>query len=244
MPEDFYGANAEWYAALVAGWREETDAAVRSLLGPIDGGDVVDVASGVGACLPLLRDLGAEQIFAVEPSRSMRAGLMTTVARDTDLLARTTVITSQIPEALEELPPRWSAGVMLNAIGHLSDDARVMLWTTLRDRLVPQGRFVISLQPPEAVTTIPWTDFGTVHIGRRAIRTRGRAEPLDMTRVVWTMEWCLVDANGEVLEERTATHPWRALSHGDLIFEAGEHGLGTVGTTPPEGPFIAFGRRH
>ncbi len=32
MDEDFYGNNAEWYAALVAAWQEPTEAAIRALI--------------------------------------------------------------------------------------------------------------------------------------------------------------------------------------------------------------------
>ncbi|MBK7821969.1 MAG: hypothetical protein IPJ61_13085 [Tessaracoccus sp.] len=123
MTEDFYTDNAEWYAALVAGTRGELDAAVRDLLGPLPGGAVVDIASGVGSCLPALQDLGAERLFAVEPSRAMRAGLMTTIAHDPELMSRTTIVPMAFPQALEHLPSQWSAGIMFNAIGHLEDRA-------------------------------------------------------------------------------------------------------------------------
>lgn len=228
MAEDFYAANSEWYAALVASWQSDSSSAVSSLLGAIDGGDVVDIASGVGTCLPLLRRLGAERLFAVEPSASMRAGLMTTIACDPDLMRRTTVIAAPVPEAVKELPARWSAVVMLNALGHLDDETRVSLWATVRERLRPGGRFILSLQPPESVMTIPWTDFGTVQIGERRLTTRGQAEPLDDAHVLWTMEWSLTDAADKLLEKRTAHHPWRVLSRTQLSEEAAGWGLATV----------------
>lgn len=106
MAEDLYAANSEWYAALVASWQDESNRAVSSLLGRIDGGAVVDIASGVGTCLPLLHRLGAERLFAVEPSASMRVGLMTTIAGDEDLMRRTTVIAAPLPDAVDELPGR------------------------------------------------------------------------------------------------------------------------------------------
>lgn len=230
MRDDFYADNAEWYGALVAAWQEGTETGVRALLGTISG-DVVDIASGVGSCLPLLRGLGAERLFAVEPSQSMRAGLMTTVASDSDLMARTTVIAAAFPDALDQLPPQWSAVVMLNAIGHLDEENRGRLWSALRDRLVPGACFVVSLQPPDKVTAIPWTDFGTVRVGEHRLQTRGRAEPLDDARVVWTMEWSLRDAAGQILVTRSATHAWWALSRADLTAEAAARGL-----TPVDGP--------
>ncbi|EWS82149.1 methyltransferase [Brachybacterium phenoliresistens] len=240
MSDDLYTANAEWYAALVAPWQESTASALRSALGPLQG-DVVDIASGVGTALPVLRELGAARLFAVEPSASMRAGLMTTIAGDPTLMRDTTVVPSGVPEALDRLPPRWDAAVMLNAIGHLDDDARMHLWAALGGRLRPGGRFALSLQPPGTVTAIPWTDFGEVAIGENRIRTRGRADPLDGTRVTWTMEWSLLDAHGDLLERRRASYPWRALSREVLVREAAARGLRAVGPAP-DSPLLALER--
>lgn len=225
--DDFYAANSEWYPALVAAWQSDADAAVDSLLGPVDG-DVVDIASGIGSCLPLLRRKGATRLFAVEPSSSMRVGLMTTVAADSDLLRHTTIVASPFPEALSHLPDRWSGAVMLNAIGHLGEEERAMLWTSAGERLTPGGRLVITLQPPASVTAIPWTDFATVEIGEHRLITRGRAEPLDDTHVEWNMEWTLTDDAGAIVDRRTASHRWRVLNRSQIFAEAGEHGLKPV----------------
>lgn len=97
MVEDFYSSNAEWYPALVAAWQGHTASAIRNLVGPLVGGDAVDIASGVGSYLPVLHDLGAGRIFAVEPSGSMRAGLMTTIAADPGLMRRSTIVPAAFP---------------------------------------------------------------------------------------------------------------------------------------------------
>lgn len=242
MARDFYDSNAEWYAALAAASQESTDAALRTRIGPLTGGDAIDLASGTGSCLPALLGLGADRIFAVEPSRAMRAGLMTTVAGDSELMRRTTIIPAPFPDALKQLPPQWSAAVMFNAIGHLDDDARLELWATLAERLAPGGRFVMTLQPPEKVTAVPWTDFGEVTVGEHRIITRGRAEPFDETRVLWTIEWTLVDRADEVITARTATHSWRALSRRDIAVECREAGLVVIdGDADPA--FVTITRR-
>lgn len=241
MTDDAYRANAEWYAALTAAWLPETETALRTLLPELAGGCVIDIASGIGSSIPILRQLGADRIYAVEPSADMRVGLMTTIARDPDLLARTTIIALPFPEALPQLPQRWRAAIMLNAIGHLSEEARCALWHTAASRLEPGGRLIVSLQPPETVTTIDWTDFGTVNVGTHRLRTRGRADPLDHCRVTWTMEWSLLDASGEVLQRRRAHHDWRVISREELAAEAVAAGLHTIEhDAPPH--FVAFHR--
>jgi len=225
MNEDSYIANAEWYAALVAGQSGLARDAVRTLLGTLRGGDVVDLGSGIGSGLGVLRDLGADRIFAVEPSRAMRAGLMTTITADPDLMDRTTVIPRNVPDAFAELPRRWSGATMLNVIGHLDDEARRALWLTLRERLLPGAALVLSLQPPATVREVPWTDYGSLRIGERELHTRGRAHPAGTHHVTWTMEWTLTTREGDVLETRTATHRWRILELEELEAETSKYGL-------------------
>lgn len=225
MTTDMYDANAEWYAALVAPWKEDTERTLREALGEFAGGDVIDLGSGIGSSLPVLCELGAERLFAVEPSAAMRVGLMTTIAADADLLARTTIIAGGVPDAFDQLPDTWQAATMLNAIGHLGEDARAALWSALAERLVPDGRFVLSLQPPATVAEIPWTDFGTFAVGTRQLATRGRATVLSETHVEWEMEWSLLDADGAVLETRSARHPWRVLTPDELTAEAEAYGF-------------------
>ncbi|WP_296139792.1 hypothetical protein [uncultured Tessaracoccus sp.] len=225
MSDDFYAVNAEWYAALVAPWRDDADRLLTSTFDRIDGGVAVDMASGVGSALPTLGRLGAQRLFAVEPSTAMRVGLMTTVAGDEALLRSTTVVPAPMPAALDVLPDVWSAAVMLNAIGHLGDDERAALLAGVGERLRPGGRFVVTLQPPEAVTSVAWTDFGAVQVGEHRLTTRGHAEPLDASRVLWTMEWTLTGADGGLLDRRTAHYPWRVLSRAELVEEAAQWGL-------------------
>lgn len=239
---DLYEGNAEWYAALVAPGREATDLAVRRLLGDLRGGDVVELGAGVGTCLPTLRSLGADRIYAVEPSPWMRVGLMTTIGADPDLLARTTVLPGDLATHLDRLPVSWAGIVMLNAIGHLDDDARTHLWCTVADRLAPSGRFVLTLQPPARPTAIPWTDFGVVAVGEHELRTRGRADLAGDHHVDWTMEWSLHDADGDLLDRRSAISHWRTLSAAEAEEEAAAVGLRLVDEIS-EMSALAFGRR-
>lgn len=238
---DFYAHNAEWYGALIASGRAERASVVRHLLGEVRGGDFVEVGAGIGACLATWRDLGAARIHAVEPSPSMRIGLMTTVAADPDLLARTTILAGDLASALVRLPARWAGAAMLDAVGHLDDDARAHLWRTLAERLAPDGRFVLTLQPPAEPTAIPWTDFGAVGVGEHEIRTRGRADPAGERRVDWTMEWSLHAADGELLDRRSAVSRWRTTGADDVVAEASAVGLRLLDQTA-DGTALALGR--
>ena len=242
MADDFYAVNAEWYAALVAPWQDDADRTLSELLGHIDGGVVVDMASGVGSALPMLRRLGADQLFAVEPSAAMRVGLMTTVASDEALMRTTTVVAAPMPDAVATLPDEWSAAQMLNALGHLSDDERAALFEAVGQRLRRGGRFVVTLQPPDHVTSVPWTDFAAVRVGEHRLSTRGQAEPLDESRVLWTMEWSLTNEEGSLIDRRTAHYPWRVLSRAQLAEEADACGLAVVDGAGTD-LAIAFERR-
>lgn len=233
---DFYVGNAEWYGALVAPGLPAMHAALRQLVGTLDG-DVVELGAGIGACVSVLVGAGAERIFAVEPSPSMRVGLMATIAAHPDLLRRTTIVAAGIPEALGELPPRWGGAVMLNAIGHLEDAARLELWAALRERLTAGAPFVVSLQHPETPIRIAWTDFGTVGVGERSVRTRARAEPIDAHHLAWTMEWSLLDAEGAVLDQRSGVSRWRTQSAGELVEEASSFGFMLADAVPDVGAY-------
>lgn len=241
MNDDAYTPNAEWYATLTAAWMPETTTALRDLLPSLSNGCAIDIASGIGSQIPTLRELGADHIYAVEPSAAMRVGLMTTIASDPDLRRRTTIVPLPFPAALPHLPDTWRAAIMLNAIGHLSDENRFALWHAAAARLEPGGRLIISVQPPEAVTTIDWTDFGTVKVGTHSLHTRGRADPLDHQHVEWTMEWTLLDAESEPLETRRAHHPWRVVTQAELTREAIAAGLQPVEHTSAPS-FLAFER--
>lgn len=233
---DVYMANAEWYGALVVPGLPAMHSALRQLIGTLDG-DVVELGAGIGSCVSVLVAGGAERIFAVEPSPSMRVGLMSTIAADPDLLRRTTIVAAGIPEALDELPSRWGGVVMLNAIGHLEDAARLELWAALRERLTAGAPFVVSLQHPERPIRIAWTDFGTVKVGERSVRTRARAEPIDAHHVAWTMEWSLLDAGGAVLDRRSAVSRWRTQSVGELVEEAALFDFAPVDSVPEVGAY-------
>lgn len=233
---DFYAGNAEWYGALVAPGLPAMHTAIRQLIGTLEG-DVVELGAGIGACVPVLLAAGAERIYAVERSRSMRVGLMSTIAADPNLLRRTTIIAAGIPEALDELPARWGGAVMLNAIGHLEDAARLELWAALRERLTAGGPFVVSLQHPETPIRIAWTDYGTVGVGERSVRTRARAEPIDERHVGWTMEWSLLDAEGTVLDRRSGVSRWRTQSPGELVEEASSFGFELAESVPDVGAY-------
>lgn len=242
MADDFYAVNAEWYAALVAPWQDDSDRTLSELLGHIDGGVVVDMASGVGSALPMLRRLGADQLFAVEPSAAMRVGLMTTVASDEALMRTTTVVAAPMPDAVATLPDEWSAAQMLNALGHLSDDERAALFEAVGQRLRHGGRFVVTLQPPDHVTSVPWADFAAVRVGEHRLSTRGQAEPLDESRVLWTMEWSLTNEEGSLIDRRTAHYPWRVLNRAQLTEETQACGLAVVDGAGTD-LAIAFERR-
>lgn len=230
-PPDFYQHNAEWYAALVAPQLPAVrDALTRLLAGPLPAGAAVEVGPGVGATLDVLLDAGAQSIYAVEPSGAMRVGLMTRVALDPRLAASTTIMPGTVDAMVHHIPREWSAVVMLNALGHLDPEAEERLWDEIARRLVPDGRVVIGLQPPQTPVDIPWTDFGSTQVGQHTLWTRGSASATGPASVDWRMEWTLRDAQGEVLDTRAATSSWRTITVDALTQAAEGAGLEATGT--------------
>ena len=227
MSEDFYGDNADLYGALVAPWVDATSEALAEILraGRPGSHPILDVGSGIGTAIPTLANAGTGPLYAVEPSRWMRVGLMAVVAADPVLRKRTTVLPGVLEEVADRVPQPWGAIVTINALGHFGEAGRAAFWALAGERLAPGGQVVIGLQPPAEPVEIGWTDFGSSVVGDLTYSTSGRADPVGEWAVVWTMRWVVAGPDGEVLEERMGKARWDAVGPEDLAAAAATAGL-------------------
>lgn len=239
---DYYSAEAEGYAASILPALPELHEAIRLLLPKsVDRGVVLDIGAGVGAMLPVFQQAGASAIFAVEPSPSMRIGLMTYVAFTTELRRLTTVLPGTLPEVASKLPYGVDYAQLLNAVGHLTLAEEQELWGIVADKLAPGGRFVMNLQEPHTVEPVARKTYGTAELGQFEYSLDGWAEPLDDEHVTWTMERAYRDSSGEQLDLRTWSCPWRVTTADEIIANAKEAGL-HVAETNNELQMYAFER--
>lgn len=237
---DYYSAEAEGYAASILPVLPELHEAIRLLLPKsVDRGIVLDIGAGVGAMLPVFQQAGASAIFAVEPSPSMRIGLMTYVAFTTELRRLTTVLPGTLPDVAARLPDDVAYAQLLNAVGHLTLAEEREMWGIVADKLAPSGRFVMNLQEPHAVEPVERKTYGTAELGQFEYSLDGWAEPLDEGHVTWTMEREYRDANGEQLDLRSWSCPWRVTTAEEIVANAKEAGL-HVAATNDEMHMFAF----
>lgn len=184
---------------------------------------ILDIGAGSGlGTMVVARALPDTEIIAVEPSPALRAVLLAKVVGDADLVRRITVIDADIQRAV--LPDRIGIALAINMIGHLDAVARAALWRVLAQRLVPGGRIVLTLQPPDSVVGVPETRFCEMALGRRTYEGWGQAEPSGADSVTWRMRYRTLEA-GTIVRERAVEYLWWVIAEGGLRNELNEHGF-------------------
>lgn len=221
-----YAAVAEFVEiALSAAWTD-LDARLAEALSDAPAAPdaaVVDIGAGGGrGVLASGRAVSSGPIVAVEPSAPMRAVLLSRLALDPALRARTTVLATDL--AGSALPLRWSAALALNMAGHLDPIERRGLWRTAAERLLPGAPLLVTVQPPYEARALSEMDWGAVQVGEHAVATSGSAEPDGPDSVIWRITYRVLEG-GRVLRQARMTHRWYVQDPAGLIAELGEAGL-------------------
>ncbi|MFD6193478.1 class I SAM-dependent methyltransferase [Streptomyces sp. NPDC060275] len=166
-PQDDYAVTAEFYDVLQA---EQDTARVRHLYRRDVAGahvGVLDIGAGTGRVTEMSLRESLAGVHAVEPSRAMRAPLMTRLAAlPRALRERVTVH----PYTLEEAGLREVADVAVchNTVACLAPEARRALWPALAGALVPGGSLVLQLPPRRLPDTDVVRLFAPQRIGEHA----------------------------------------------------------------------------
>jgi SAM-dependent methyltransferase len=204
---DGYAAAAQYYDLLHG---ERSAAQVRALLtaahAEIRTG-IVDLGAGTGAVLAeAAREAPDVPIVAVEPSLGMRTALLTRLAADPALRARTTVL----PETDERLDLTGVAdlALCLDTSPAFPPPYRPDIWARVHAALVPGGLFLLDephLTEPVAQETI---ELARTEIGTLTVIGTVRGEPAGQ-RQWWEYRYTLLDAEGEVVaDDATEFYTW------------------------------------
>lgn len=105
---------------------------IRAALPPLlagVGGNIVEIGAGTGLLTTSLADLTPAEIFALEPSASMRAVLLSRLSSRPELLSRVTVLPCDALSIRLDEPAQ--AVVMINVMYALEPDYRRRLWPVL-----------------------------------------------------------------------------------------------------------------
>jgi SAM-dependent methyltransferase len=222
---DRYGPTAPFYDLLAAPWWDALGPALTAALTGTDptAGPVIDLGAGTGLSTLAAADaLPGAQMWAVEPSPTMRTVLLSRLALRRDLHQRVTVVRADAQNLA--WPDQSAAVVAANMIGHLPPDDRRRLWATLADRLASGAPAVIGLQPPSRPEHMPATRNAAVQLGPDSYEGWAAAEPSGPDSVRWTMTYRITRDN-QVRYETVTHFDWWTVSADDITDEAHSAGL-------------------
>nr|WP_269810593.1 class I SAM-dependent methyltransferase [Kineosporia rhizophila] len=181
-------------------------------------GPIVEIGAGTGLLtVAVAKAFPRAKVIAAEPDPIMRAVLTSKVVRDPHLRDRVTVTDGAAPDL--ELPERIGAAVVCGVAGHLSADARRILWKRLSERLAPNAPLVVEL-----LALGPDANFGPLRLGETRIGSDdvhwslSVAPHPDGTEMTSAWE---VSRSGAVHRSAVAQHIWRPVTLADVAAESG-----------------------
>lgn len=226
-----YSVNAQYYDLIFpAETASMLSHALRELLPR--AGTVVEIGAGTGQFTAVILDIldGGGEVFAVEPSSTMRAALITRLATLPSASDRITVLTE---DALSmRIETTAGAVVALNVITHFRPADRLRLWGVVARTLEPGGLLVIDSQFQQAPSLVPPTVMPGRSLGRRYYDTVMRAEILDEGSVRWTMTYRTHEGD-RIVREDVAESDAYVVSDATLESELAAAGFEPVTNRPP-----------
>lgn len=224
MGSDGYEQMAEFHDLFMG----ETWSKLRTLLerelgqlGPDDL--VVDLGAGTGlGTLALVEQTDAE-VWAVEPSMTMRAVLLHRVASSPAASSRVSVWAGSVPDALRDVPAPVAGVIATHMLGHLGPDERDELFAWLASALGTDGIALFTFQSAE--TEDGPADDGGEHEEEVGVgRHRYRATHLPSGQGYRT-RYDVIDIGGTVIRSLPVSGTWSTVSYDDIADAAAEHGL-------------------
>lgn len=222
---DPYAPTAPYYDLLATSFWDVLGPALSEALAGTNplAGPIVDLGAGTGRSTLVIADAVADaEVWAVEPSASMRAMLLAHLALRPDLHARVTALADDV--AGLAWPQQIAAAVACNMIGHLDANARSALWARVALHLAPGGVAVVGLQPPARPERIEATPMAEVTIGRHTYQGVAEAEPTGERSMHWTMTYRTI-AGDTVVHEAVKSSDWWTVGCDDVVAEAALAGL-------------------
>ncbi|SHI25608.1 methyltransferase [Pollutimonas bauzanensis] len=186
---------------------------------------VLDVGSGTGMALKFITEaLPGAHIHAIEPSASMRVGLMTRVLADAQLRRQVTVHPTDIAQAV--LPADIDVALVCGCVGFFDDATRRALWPRLAAALAPAGVVLVDVMPLDATRHLPESRVASVDVGQHRFDIWLSGHPVDdgLELIRWRMRFEQLDGDTAV-RSFSIERDWRAFSLDTLLAEAAEAGF-------------------
>lgn len=105
---------------------ERLGSPLKEFFGDLPGtATVLDIGAGTGlSCQEIAKHTSA-QIFAIEPSLTMRSALLARISDDPSLKHRVSVLAEPVPEVLNSMGHQIDGFVCSAMLGHLDADSRI-----------------------------------------------------------------------------------------------------------------------
>ncbi|MFI7104737.1 class I SAM-dependent methyltransferase [Nonomuraea sp. NPDC050227] len=168
---------------------------------------VLEVGAGTGLITTSLAEWTPAEIFALEPSATMRAVLLSRLAERPDLLERVTVLPCDAMGL--DLDEPVEAMVMINVLYALEPGYRRRLWPVLADRLEPGGLLVLTWRDGGPPMPRPMRHLDSRRVGRHTYTVSSEIIESDDERATCRYLYRITRGDEVLSEEELVGHAYR-----------------------------------
>lgn len=220
---DPYSEQGEFYDVLCPKIWQHRQVYLDVLSGLHDvEGVVMDIAAGTGHGVAAIASAIPDvEIIAVEPSRVMRAMLLSRAASSEDLRARLTVVPSTFEEMV--MPSRVRAVLMLACLGLFDETARKGFWERIAGHMPPGGVILFDVMVDRPMTVDKMISAQGV-VGRHTYVSEVEGRPLNDRDQLWLSTYSVL-SDGKVIQQVHVEYVWHTVGLRDIADEAAPHGF-------------------
>ena len=170
-------------------------------------GSILEIGAGTGLITTLLADWTPAEIFALEPSASMRGVLLSRLCSRPELLRRVTVLSG---DALSvDLDEPVEAVVMISVMYALEPDYRKQLWPVLSAQLEPAGLLVFTWRDGGPPTPRPLQELGSRQVGKHTYTVLSEILESDEEACSARYLYRVTEGDKVISEEEITGHAYR-----------------------------------
>ncbi|HBQ1984121.1 class I SAM-dependent methyltransferase [Klebsiella pneumoniae] len=224
---DAYTQSAEMYDILSEQhWQSRRASVLNGLQTTCpDAKTILDIGSGTGMALDVVMEaFPGAQVHAIEPSASMRIGLMTRILTDTRLRQQVTVHPCDIAQAT--LPAGIDIALVCGCVGFFEVPVRKELWSQLASLLTPNGAVLVDVMPISEPQQVSEFRAASVEVGEHRYDIWLSGQKVEDEPEIMRWHTRFEQHDGEVkIRSFSVERDWRTFSLDILIDEAAEAGF-------------------